>query len=160
MIHNDEICGVKDKLLQSVRAVMVEYRRALGEPECGQCVNLYTTSKGDLRCKVAVEFGKNFQDRDADTDATWCPVFDDKGKAVADAVARAKLNGLCTARLGLVPFMDGDMWCVLHGADLQAGDAAFGKTPYEALATFHDVHGWRYPNAPTSDTPTPPEPQR
>lgn len=38
--------------------------------------------------------------------------------------------------LGLVPFRDGDQWCVLYGENLQEGIASFGKTPEEAIARF------------------------
>lgn len=38
--------------------------------------------------------------------------------------------------LGLAPFPDGGMWCVLWGKDLQVGIAGFGKTPYEAIKDF------------------------
>ena len=31
---------------------------------------------------------------------------------------------------------DGDMWCALHGDDLQAGIAGFGPTPAKALMAF------------------------
>jgi hypothetical protein len=32
--------------------------------------------------------------------------------------------------------MDGDQWCSLYGADLQAGVAGFGDTPAEAMVAF------------------------
>lgn len=38
----------------------------------------------------------------------------------------------------LVPFKDGDMWCVLLGPNLQEGIAGFGKTPYEAINDFNN----------------------
>jgi len=31
---------------------------------------------------------------------------------------------------------DGDMWCALHGDDLQVGIAGFGPTPAHALQAF------------------------
>lgn len=31
---------------------------------------------------------------------------------------------------------DGDMWCALHGDDLQVGIAGFGPTPAHALLAF------------------------
>ena len=37
---------------------------------------------------------------------------------------------------GLVPQPDGDQWCVLWGANLQEGIAAFGKTPHAAIMAF------------------------
>ena len=33
-------------------------------------------------------------------------------------------------------FKDGDMWCALHGDDLQVGIAGFGPTPALALMAF------------------------
>lgn len=38
--------------------------------------------------------------------------------------------------LGLVPLADGNQWCVLWGADLQAGIAGFGPTPIAAIRDF------------------------
>lgn len=34
-------------------------------------------------------------------------------------------------------FPDGDMWCALYGDNLQEGVAGFGKSPYEAVASFN-----------------------
>lgn len=31
---------------------------------------------------------------------------------------------------------DGDMWCALHGENLQVGISGFGRTPAEALVAF------------------------
>lgn len=36
----------------------------------------------------------------------------------------------------LIPFKDGDQWCVLLGKDVQAGIAGFGDTPEEAISEF------------------------
>ncbi len=33
--------------------------------------------------------------------------------------------------------IDGDMWCWLHGDDLQNGVAGFGKSPYLAALDFN-----------------------
>lgn len=41
--------------------------------------------------------------------------------------------------LGLVPFKDGNSWCVRYGDDLQVGIASFGKTPEEAMINFDTV---------------------
>jgi hypothetical protein len=38
--------------------------------------------------------------------------------------------------------VDGDQWCVLLGADLQAGVAGFGDTPAAAMAAF-DQAFWK-----------------
>lgn len=38
--------------------------------------------------------------------------------------------------LGLVPFRDGNQWCVLYGRNLQQGIAAFGETPEKAINAF------------------------
>ena len=38
----------------------------------------------------------------------------------------------------LVPFKDGDMWCVLLGKNLQEGIAGFGETPFKAIIDFNN----------------------
>ncbi len=38
--------------------------------------------------------------------------------------------------LGLVPFRDGDQWCIMLGANVQEGVCGFGKTPEEAMWDF------------------------
>jgi hypothetical protein len=50
-------------------------------------------------------------------------------------VEKAEYNLVAT--LGLHPYPDGDMWCVLWGEDLQNGVCAFGKTPSEAVSNFN-----------------------
>ena len=40
--------------------------------------------------------------------------------------------------LGLVPYKDGDQWCVLYGDDLQSGICGFGKSPSQAMLAFND----------------------
>lgn len=37
----------------------------------------------------------------------------------------------------LVPFKDGDSWCVLLGKDLQTGISGFGDTPIKAILDFN-----------------------
>lgn len=37
----------------------------------------------------------------------------------------------------LIPFKDGDKWCVLLGTDLQTGIAGFGDTPLNAILDFN-----------------------
>jgi hypothetical protein len=39
----------------------------------------------------------------------------------------------------LVPFPDGDQWCVLMGEDLQVGIAGFGETPAKAMDAFDEA---------------------
>ena len=34
-------------------------------------------------------------------------------------------------------FIDGNMWCILHGENLQDGVAGFGKSPYLAVIDFN-----------------------
>jgi hypothetical protein len=36
-------------------------------------------------------------------------------------------------------FKDGDMWCALHGENLQEGIAGFGDTPAKALLAFEQA---------------------
>ena len=38
--------------------------------------------------------------------------------------------------LGLKPYLDGDNYCVLLGADIQSGVCGFGRTPDEAMQNF------------------------
>lgn len=38
---------------------------------------------------------------------------------------------------GLVPFKDGNQWCVLLGSNLQEGIAGFGNTPQQAIVAFN-----------------------
>jgi hypothetical protein len=40
--------------------------------------------------------------------------------------------------LGLVPYKDGDQWCVLYGSDLQSGICGFGASPSQAMLAFND----------------------
>lgn len=40
------------------------------------------------------------------------------------------------AKLGLVPFKDGDHWCYLYGKDLVDGISGFGETISKAAANF------------------------
>lgn len=40
-------------------------------------------------------------------------------------------------------FIDGNMWCVLHGENLQDGIAGFGETPYRAVLDFSAA--WHQP---------------
>ena len=37
---------------------------------------------------------------------------------------------------GLIPYQDGDQWCVLWGLNLQVGICAFGDTPEAAIFAF------------------------
>ena len=39
--------------------------------------------------------------------------------------------------LGLVPFKDGNAWCVLWGENLAVGISGFGDTPYLAVLAFN-----------------------
>ena len=39
--------------------------------------------------------------------------------------------------LGLVPYKDGNSWCVLWGENLQVGVSGFGDTPYKAILAFN-----------------------
>ena len=38
--------------------------------------------------------------------------------------------------LGLVPFRDGDKWCVLLGENMQVGIVGFGDSPEQAITNF------------------------
>lgn len=37
----------------------------------------------------------------------------------------------------LIPYRDGNQWCVLLGENLQEGIAGFGTTPYKAVLSFN-----------------------
>lgn len=41
-------------------------------------------------------------------------------------------------KLGLVPYKDGDRWCVLWGADIQEGVSGFGSTVMLACMDFYE----------------------
>lgn len=41
--------------------------------------------------------------------------------------------------LGLIPYKDGDQWCVLYGDDLQSGICGFGASPSQAMLAFNDT---------------------
>jgi len=56
----------------------------------------------------------------------------------------ADYTGIRHKRLGLIPFNDGDKWCVLYGVDLQEGKAAFGNTPEEAIVNFDATRQGRF----------------
>ena len=49
----------------------------------------------------------------------------------------------------LIPFRDGNQWCVLLGDDLQAGIAGFGDSPAQAVAAFDAA---MYARIPAIDT--------
>jgi hypothetical protein len=38
----------------------------------------------------------------------------------------------------LIPFKDGDSWCVLLGKDIQSGICGFGETPLKAILDFNN----------------------
>lgn len=52
---------------------------------------------------------------------------------------------------GLIPFKDGNQWCVLLGPNIQEGICGFGDSPREACAQFDAL--WN-----TGVQPTPPKP--
>lgn len=56
----------------------------------------------------------------------------------ADAVAQQIMAYHATWSSALKPTLtkDGDMWCALHGENLQVGVAGFGPTPAMALIAF------------------------
>lgn len=49
--------------------------------------------------------------------------------------AAEKFNSFAVA-YKLIPFRDGNQWCVLLGDDLVVGIAGFGDTPAKAIADF------------------------
>ena len=55
----------------------------------------------------------------------------------AVAAAVSKQEYALVSELGLVPFKDGNAWCVLWGEDIQEGIAGFGSTPYKAVIDFN-----------------------
>lgn len=63
-----------------------------------------------------------------------------QGIANGTIVETAEMN--LVRLLGLVPYKDGNMWCVLWGKNLQGGICGFGKTPYLAIIDFNlEVQG-------------------
>lgn len=53
----------------------------------------------------------------------------------ANAVREYEL--LAVSKLGLVPFQDGNRWCVLWGSNIQDGISGFGDTPDKAILDFN-----------------------
>ena len=51
---------------------------------------------------------------------------------------------------GLVPFQDGNQWCVLLGPDIQSGICGFGDTPLEAIHDFERAMRRPIPAAPST----------
>lgn len=39
----------------------------------------------------------------------------------------------------LVPFKNGDKWCILLGDNIQDGICGFGETPYKAILDFNNA---------------------
>lgn len=52
---------------------------------------------------------------------------------IRDAIDRLAIYAVAYK---LVPFRDGNQWCVLLGEDLQSGIAGFGDTPAKAMTDF------------------------
>lgn len=44
--------------------------------------------------------------------------------------------------LGLVPYKDGNQWCVLWGENIQEGICGFGNSPLQALLNFNDNYSF------------------
>jgi hypothetical protein len=59
----------------------------------------------------------------------------DHAAAITNQYA-ADYRAMFSVIFGLAPFKDGNMWCVLHGDDLQSGITGFGENPYLAMAAF------------------------
>jgi hypothetical protein len=38
----------------------------------------------------------------------------------------------------LIPYQDGNQWCVLLGNDIQSGIVGFGDSPYDAIMDFEN----------------------
>ena len=58
-------------------------------------------------------------------------------EAATETVQTQHLKQCWAVIYGLVPFKDGDQWCVLLGDNLQSGIAGFGKTPEKAIFDFN-----------------------
>ena len=41
--------------------------------------------------------------------------------------------------LKLVPYKDGNQWCILYGENLQSGIVGFGDTPEKAIYAFDEA---------------------
>lgn len=54
--------------------------------------------------------------------------------------AQAEQQITLVSRLGLIPFKDGNAWCVLWGKNLQEGIAGFGPTPSLAIEAFNNAY--------------------
>lgn len=53
------------------------------------------------------------------------------------SVTNSEWELLLVKTWGLVPFKDGNQWCVLLGPDLATGIAGFGDTPMKAILDFN-----------------------
>jgi len=62
--------------------------------------------------------------------------------AAEQALATEKRRGMWAVIYGLVPYKDGDQWCVLLGENLQEGIAGFAETPAGAIADFDRAMGF------------------
>lgn len=62
-----------------------------------------------------------------------------QAEVVSCQLLEAQRKSTWAVVLGLVPFKDGDSWCVLYGADIQEGVCGFGSTPALAMMAFNDA---------------------
>lgn len=51
----------------------------------------------------------------------------------------AQRQSLWATVFKLVPYLDGNSWCVLLGDDIQVGICGFGDTPATAIFAFEDA---------------------
>lgn len=63
------------------------------------------------------------------------------GAAEQENLAATKKN-LWAVVYGLIPFKDGDQWCVLLGENIQVGVCGFGDTPAAAIYEFDKAMGF------------------
>ena len=86
-----------------------------------------------------------------------CDTYDAISRAASDALGQTSHHMQCVAQefiwaareltrpsltLRLVPFKDGNKWCVLYGDDLMTGISGFGDTPLKACHDFDKAYGW------------------
>ena len=86
-----------------------------------------------------------------------CDTYDAVSRAASEAFGMTSHHMQCVAQeficaareltrpsltLRLVPYKDGNKWCVLYGDDLAVGIAGFGDTPLKACHDFDKAYGW------------------
>ena len=65
-----------------------------------------------------------------------------EGDVIQQQYIAAKKRNQWAIIYGLVPYRDGNQWCVLLGEDIQSGICGFGDTPAAAIYEFDKEMGF------------------